>query len=161
MIRKTLLALAALTLAGAAQAALYNVTGSFDSDTSVDVLTGTFDFSDAEVATGGFDGQFALTSLSITFMGETFTLADATDAYVQFEGGFITGPNGAFNTAGGVLSLQSFFSSSAFTFAPTLGNEALGTLVLTQAATVPEPLSLALVLGGLGAASLASRRRKA
>jgi hypothetical protein len=161
MIRKFLLALAALTLAGAAQAALYNVTGSFDANPGVDVLTGTFSFDDTEVAQGGFDGQFTLTSLDFTFLGDSFTLADATDAYVQFEGGSLTGPNGLFSTSGGELALQSFFGSSGFTFAPLRGDEALGTLVLTAANTVPEPLSLALVLGGLGAAALGSRRRRA
>lgn len=162
MIRKTLLALAALTLAGAAQASLYTVTGSFDSNSSVDVLTGTFETDDAEVAAGGFDGQFTLTSLNFSFLGESFTLADATDPYVQFDGGSITGPNGLFTTAGGTLALQSFFGSSSFTFAPVTGTEQLGTLAVTAATRdLPEPASLALVLGSLGAVGLASRRRKA
>ena len=161
MIRKSLLALAALTLAGAAQASLYTVTGSFDANASVDVLTGSFEFDDAEVAAGGFDGPFTLTTLNFSFLGESFTLADATDPYVQFDGGTLTGPNGLFTTSSGTLSLQSFFSSANFTFAPLRGDEQLGTLVISAANTVPEPVSLALVLGGLGAAALGSRRRRA
>ncbi|MBW8844928.1 MAG: PEP-CTERM sorting domain-containing protein [Burkholderiales bacterium] len=163
MIRKSLLALAALTLAGAAQASLYNVTGSFDATPGVDVLTGTFDFDDALVAAGGSDGAFDLTSLNFTFNGETFTLADAApnSAYVQFDFGTITGPNGFFTTAGGdTLELQSFFGSSNFTFSTTRGDQ-LGTLAVTPGATVPEPASLALVLGSLAAVGVASRRRKA
>jgi hypothetical protein len=161
MIRKSLLALAALTLAGAAQASLYTVTGSFDANASVDVLSGSFEFDDAEVAAGGFDGAFTLTALNFSFLGESFTLADATDPYVQFDGGTLTGPNGLFTTAGGTLALQSFFSSANFTFSPLRGDDQLGTLVITAANTVPEPVSLALVLGGLGAATLGSRRRRA
>ena len=162
MIRKSLLALAAFTLAGAAQASLYNVTGSFDSNPGVDVLTGTFDFDDALVAAGGADGAFDLTALNFTFNGETFTLAQAAanSAYVQFDGGTLTGPNGFFSTAGGgSLELQSFFGSSNFTFSSARGDQ-LGTLNVTAAA-VPEPASLALVLGGLAAVGVASRRRKA
>ena len=90
MIRKSLLALAALTLTGAALAAPYTITGSFDADPAVNVLTGSFDFSDAQVAAGGFDGAFDLTTLSFTFLGQSYTLAQATDAYVQFEGGSLT-----------------------------------------------------------------------
>ena len=161
MIRKSLLALAALTLAGAAQASLYTVTGSFDANAGVDVLTGSFEFDDAEVAAGGFDGPFTLTALNFSFLGESFTLADATDPYVQFDGGTLTGPNGLFTTSGGTLSLQSFFSSANFTFSPLRGDDQLGTLVITAANTVPEPVSLALVMGGLGAAALGSRRRRA
>lgn len=163
MIRKSLLALAALTLAGAAQASLYNVTGSFDANPGVDVLTGTFDFDDALVAAGGFDGQFDLTSLNFSFNGEAFTLAQAAlnSAYVQFDFGSITGPNGFFTTSdGSTLELQSFFGAANFTYVDARGEHG-GTLNVTAAATVPEPASLALVLGSLAAVGVASRRRKA
>lgn len=162
MIRKTALAFAtaALTLAGAAQAGTYTLTGSFDIDPATHVLTGSFDFDDAVVATGGADGAFDLTSLTFTFQGQTFTLAQATDPYVQFEGGTLTGPNALFTTAGGgTLSLQSFFGSSNFTYTAN-GSDALGTLSFTAAA-VPEPASFALVLAGLGALGFAARRRQA
>ena len=166
MMRKSMLALVAFTLAGlagAAQASLYNVTGSFDANPGVDVLTGTFDFDDALVTAGGADGAFDLTALNFSFNGETFTLAQAAanSAYVQFDGGTLTGPNGFFSTSGGgSLELQSFFGSSNFTYVGARG-EQLGTLALTPAATVPEPASLALVLGSLAAVGFASRRRKA
>jgi hypothetical protein len=160
MIRKSLLALAALTLAGAALASPHSITGSFDSNPGVTVLTGTFDFDDSQVAAGGFDGAFDLSSLNFSFNGESFTLAQAApnSAYVQFDGGTLTGPNGFFTTAGGgSLELQSFFGSSNFTFSSARG-DLLGTLTI---AAVPEPASLALVLGGLAVVGAASRRRKA
>lgn len=158
MIRKSLLALAALTLAAAAQAATYSISGSFDSDPTTPVLTGSFSFDEAQVAAGGFDGAFDLSDLTIHFGGETFTLLQAADPYVQFEGGLLTGPNALFTTsAGGQLSLQSFFGSSNFNYAIN-GSDIGGALTISA---VPEPASLALMLGGLGAVMLVSRRRKA
>ena len=117
MIRKSLLALAALTLTCATQAATYNFSGSFDADPSTSVLAGSFSFDDGVVAAGGFDGDFSLTSLTFSFQGQSYTLAQATDPYVKFEGGTLTGPNAMFSTpAGHALALQSFFGSSGFTY---------------------------------------------
>lgn len=158
MIRKSLLALAALTLAGAAQAATYNFSGSFDADPANTVLNGSFSFDDAVVAAGGFDGDFSLTSLSFSFQGQSYTLAQATDPYVKFEGGTLTGPNASFATpAGNLLALQSFFGSSGFTY--SVGStDQLGTLNIS---VVPEPESYALMLAGLGIVGFLARRRKA
>lgn len=158
MIRKTLLALAALTLVGAAQAATLNFSGSFDTAPATSVLSGSFSFDDAVVSAGGFDGDFALTALSFSFQGQSYTLAAATDPYVKFEAGTLTGPNALFSTpGGGTLALQSFFGSSGFTY-NIGGADQLGTL---NVSAVPEPESYALMLAGLGLVGLMARRRKA
>ncbi|WP_457422801.1 PEP-CTERM sorting domain-containing protein [Roseateles sp. P5_E7] len=159
MIRNFALALTALALAAAAHAGTYAVTGSFDNDPGVEVLTGSFSFDDAQVAAGGFDGSFDLTSLNFTFLGQTYALTDATTAYVQFDFGSLSGPVATFSTSGGTLDLQSFFGTNYFTYVTRAG-EAYGTLSLDVAASVPEPASYALVLAALGG-GLFARRRKA
>ncbi len=161
MIRKSALALAAaLSLAASAHAGTYTLTGSFDAAPAVTVLTGSFSFDDAQVAAGGFDGSFDLTALSFSFLGQTYTLTQSSSAYVQFEGGTLTGPNAVFATpADGALGLQSFFGSSNFTYSVNQMDQG-GTLSFT-AATVPEPASYALTLAGLTLLGLVGRRRKA
>ncbi|MDR7330961.1 PEP-CTERM sorting domain-containing protein [Roseateles asaccharophilus] len=161
MIRTTAFALTALALAASAHAGTYAIAGTFDNDPTVEVLTGSFSFSDAEVAAGGSDGAFTLTSLNFTFLGQTYTLADASSAYVQFDFGSLSGPVATVAlTTGGSLDLQSFFGASYFTHLTAAG-EAYGTLTLDAAATVPEPASYALVLAALGGGLFARRRRQA
>lgn len=156
--KKSLLALAALSLAGLAQAATYNFSGHFDGQSGAPALTGQFSFDDSLVAAGGGDGQFALSSLNLSFMGQSFTLAQAFDPYVQFEGGVLVGPNTSFQTAtGGTLALQSFFGSANFSYSLN-SVESSGTLSISA---VPEPSTWLMSLAGLAAVGAIVRRRKA
>lgn len=156
--KKSLLALAALSLAGLAQAATYNFSGSFDAQSGAPALSGQFSFDESLVAAAGGDGQFALSALSLNFMGQSYSLAQAFDPYVQFEAGALVGPNASFQTAnGGTLALQSFFGSSNFTYTLN-GADSSGTLSISA---VPEPSTWLMSLAGLAAVGAIARRRKA
>jgi hypothetical protein len=156
--KKSLLALAALSLAGLAQAATYNFSGSFDAQSGAPALSGQFSFDESLVAAAGGDGQFTLSALSLNFMGQSYSLAQAFDPYVQFEAGALVGPNASFQTAnGGTLALQSFFGWSNFTYTLN-GADSSGTLSISA---VPEPSTWLMSLAGLAAVGAIARRRKA
>jgi len=154
-------ALALLTGALAAQAATYSFSGAVTSGPQLgQLLSGQFSFDDAAAALAGPDGTVALTGLSLSFLGQTFQLPAAIDAYAQFEGGQLLGPNAGFTgfaTPGATLQLQSFFGSSGFTYNAG-GLDSLGDLTVSA---VPEPAGWALGLAGLAVVAGLSRRRRA
>jgi MYXO-CTERM domain-containing protein len=153
-------ALALFTGALAAQAATFNFSGTVNFGPQLgQQLSGQFSFDDAAAALAGPDGTVALSSLSLSFLGQTFQLAQAIDPYAQFEGGQLLGPNAGFSgfaTPAATLQLQSFFGSSGFTFSAN-GQDSLGDLTISA---VPEPASWALGLAGLAVLAGLSRRRR-
>jgi hypothetical protein len=159
---KTLAFAAGLALASqAASAASFNLSGVVDFSAANPSLVGQtiavqFSYSDAAAALAGLDGTVDLLSLDVSFLGQTYHLPQAVDAYAQFEGGKLVGPNAGFaNVAGGDLQLQSFWGRSGFAYS-LHGADSVGDLSVSA---VPEPSSWALSLVGLlGLGALAHRR---
>lgn len=171
MIRKTLIALAVSGLAAAAHAGTYNFTGHFDSDPST-TISGTFSFDDVTaagvIAAGdGVEDWVDLTSLTVNFGGQTYTLAQAVPGTAQAEfflGDLnnLSGANAVFQNIGSTsstLALNSSWGLSSFAY--KLNGVDVGSGSLTISAAVPEPASWALGLAGLAAIGLLMSRRRA
>jgi hypothetical protein len=160
---KAMLALAALVLtAGAAQAAPVNYTfGGVIEDTNGaptlvgEVFSGTFSFDDA-LLTNSTD-FLDLTGLTVSFLGVSYTLADASPgSVVDFFAGQVTGID-AYFAAANQLTLTNGFGSPYLNYISAAGVESNGSFTVTA---VPEPAALALSLAGLGAAGFATTRRR-
>ena len=163
IIRNTLLALAtsALTL-GASQAAPMNYTfvGKTDAGSTHANMdfSGTFSFDTASLVPD------ALTSLVFSYLGTHYTLAnaDAGSAFVDYDGlGGVVGFDAGFTLASGSLTFSSVISSPSLIYS-TLIPFAYdgGDFTVAAVSSVPEPTMLALSLAGLGAAGLATTRRR-
>ncbi|CAN5226399.1 hypothetical protein BH11PSE10_BH11PSE10_00260 [soil metagenome] len=162
---KAMLALAALVLtAGAVQASPVNYTFSgVIEDTNGaptlvgEVFSGTFSFDDA-LLTNSTD-FLDLTGLTVSFLGVSYTLADAAPgSAVDFFAGQVTGID-AYFAAANQLTLTNGFGSPYLNYISAAGVESNGSLTVT-AVPVPEPAALALSLAGLGAAGFATMRRR-
>ncbi|MCV2360344.1 PEP-CTERM sorting domain-containing protein [Paucibacter sp. TC2R-5] len=159
---KTLALAAGLALASqAASAASFNFSGVVDFSPTAsklvgEFIAGQFSYDDQAALLAGPDGTVALQSLDLSFLGQTFHLAPGSDAYAQFEGGALVGPNAGFaGVAGGYLQLLSVWGSSGFSYSHH-GADSLGSLTVSA---VPEPSTWALSLVGLlGLGALARRR---
>ncbi len=155
------LALALAMASPAAMAATHQFSGVINFSAATPSLVGEaiaveFSYSDAAAALAGADGSVDLLSLDVSFLGQTYHLGQAVDAYAQFEGGLLIGPNAGFaNVLGGDLQLQSFFGSSGFTYSRD-GLDSIGELSVSA---VPEPSSWALSLVGILAIGAVVRRR--
>lgn len=165
-------ALAALLLAAlpSAQAATYSFSGMMDSGSLIDQsFFGNFSFDDLGLTGSGFELR-DVTSVSLSFAGTNFTLANAdAPADVSFMDGNLLG---LFFTATKSYAPPGVYLGITFVTdaeKPYLAYERLnsdwtavdaasgsGTVIY---AAVPEPESYAMFLAGLGLIGLAARRR--
>ncbi len=156
---RTLLAASTLTLAGwQAQAATVDYTGQADSGPLVGTtFSGRFSFDDPAA---GFDGSVNLSSFTLNFNGQTYTLASGdTPALAWFAGGSFLGVDyvdqDSFSTAVQLTAGFTALSEAVFSYQPAGAAQGLGGF--TGFTAVAEPSSLALLAGALGL--LANTRR--
>lgn len=155
-------ALATLLLAAlpSAQAATYSFSGMMDSGSLTgSSFSGNFSFDDLGL-TGIGSEILGLNSLSLSFAGHTYTLADAAaPADVSYLDGAFLGLSYTANTQDPKVTFVAgyFDASEAFlAYTKTGGIEGAGTVIY---AAVPEPESFAMLLAGLGLVGWAARRR--
>jgi hypothetical protein len=120
--------------------------------------TGSFTFDNAAL-TGVGTETFALSSLSFTFLGQSFTAANAASTpLAYFSDGLFTGVEYSVSSLDPSFSLSPGFadtSDASFAYTPSSGIGAgYGSLAFQQ---IPEPFSLALL--GIGFAAFRIARR--
>lgn len=158
MIKKTLLALAAFgALASTAQADTYTLQGVIQEGAKTGTLfSGMFSFDDSLLPSA--EGWLPLTALSLSYDGQTYTLAGAeagSSVSFDFDGSTVLGIDASWNN--GAVLLTSGFGSP---FLADADNN-IGAYTVTAAAAVPEPSSWMLGLTGLAMMGAVVRRRKA
>lgn len=154
-------ALAALLLATlpSAQAATYSFSGLMDSGSLIgESFFGNFSFDDLGLTGIGSEIR-GLSSLSLSFAGQTYTLADAdVAADVSYLDGVLLGLSYSASAIDPKLAFVAGFSdaSDAFLAYTKAGIDGAGSVIY---AAVPEPEQYALLLAGLGLIGLAANRR--
>jgi len=159
-------ALAALLLAAlpAAQAATQNYifSGTLDSGIfSGQTFSGNFSFDDAALT--GLDAEWlSVGNLSFSFLGHTFTLANAAaPAEVGYFNGNFLGLSYTVESSEPKVSLIAGNESTSDAFiaydTSAIGGSGAGSVIY---AAVPEPESFAMLLAGLGLMGAVARRRR-
>jgi hypothetical protein len=158
--KKSLLALAALSLAGVAQAATYNFSGSIeDGLLKGQVFSGQFSFDDSQLTAG--TEWLSLTALQFSFAGKSYALAGAepNSASVSFIDGRVVGLDAVYNAGSADnLLLSSGFGEPYLRYETSSGDFGSGALSISA---VPEPSTWLMSLAGLAAVGAIVRRRKA
>ena len=154
-------ALAALLLAAlpSAQAASYSFSGMMDSGSLIgESFLGSFSFDDLGLSGIGSEIR-GLSSLSLRFAGQTYTLFDADAAPdVSYLDGAFLGLSYSTTTIEPKVAFVAGYTdvSGAYLAYTKDGLDGAGTVIY---AAVPEPESYAMFLAGLGLMGLAALRR--
>ncbi|MDM4766277.1 PEP-CTERM sorting domain-containing protein [Pelomonas sp. SE-A7] len=168
MITKTLRQIAVGLVAGLAFAVAqaspinYLLKGQFDTGPQAgEKFSATYSYDPSVVAQLG-DDHLALGTWTLNIFGQTYTGAEADDVPVAtfLDGAFI-GIDVSYSSLSPMLAFMNGGFSSDYAWVAYMtdsGDFGEGSYAVTQ---VPEPASLALVLGGLAVAGVARRRRQA
>ena len=149
-----------------AQAARYSFSGVTDSGPLAGA-TFSGQFSHADHPDGSaFDGDLPLTAFSLSFNGQTYSLApDSLAAYAQ--GQFLglvhsdtTSADTAMRPHIGLMPGFTDFSQAHFFYVGAQGDTGFGSYTVTAITPVPEPGVWALSLSGLLVAGLFAQRRR-
>lgn len=142
----------------------YDFSGIIDSGPYLDEpLSGTFTTVDAGSLTGMGDEYLALASFSLTFLGQTYSLADAHPTPVAHyaDGAFLGLDLLSLTLDPWYGFVSGFFAldEAYFAYQPSQGDAGYGTVTYRDVqASVPEPGTLALLMAGLGLAAWSRRR---
>ena len=160
LIRSTALAALLIGALPAAQAATYSFSGMMDSGSLIgESLTGSLSFDNLGLTGNGFE-LFNLSDLSISFAGQTYTLANADVAPdVSYQDGVFLGLSYSASALAPQLAFIAGSVSADDAFVAYTMNGLDGAGSISYTAAVPEPESYAMLLAGLGLMGLVARRR--